>query len=811
MAERRTARDRGGDRPGRLRLLLAGVVVTGLWVLGLLGLRSVFADGAWLPRAILLSGAVVLGPCLLRFALPRLRTLAVAATGVCAAALWLWWSHSSGRLLLWIGEPSVVLERIQAEILQGSAPMEIGGALQDLLLGAVLLWALVSSLVLTGVGGSLPAGLVVAPVLLAAPVVTSRSADWLLILGAGLLLALLAWIGSPSRSVGGLVAAGLAVALAAGAVAIAPATRDRVWNDSVMLAPVGGAVPDVTIALAEDLRQRSSAEAFSYVAEEPAAMRFPLATLSDFSGGRWAPQNETDARGLDVSVPRGPEALVPDEGPGEEGTDRQTVEVTIGGLVSPWLPLPQSPVQVVDAGSEFDPEEWVWARDANTARSERTTTRRGDQYRAVSGALVADDAWRYSSNWIPAGSQLLHRAPAEAPEELAQYLALPESLPDEIADQAERTTAGAGTRIDVGFALQDWFRSGRFSYDEASPYAPGSDPGDPYAVMEAFLAERRGFCVHYASTFAVMARSLGVPTRIAVGYASRAEPGEETSVRGTDLHAWPEIYVDDVGWLAFEPTPGGAGFRADGDAEDITAIPAEPADRGPARVTPSPEPEPSPTPEDPAAGPSVDGEESGWAGAAGSGLPAALGLVGLLALILLGRPAVGRVVRTRRRLRAIARAGAGGTGRPGVRDGRPASGAWDEFSDTALDLGFLGTDAGADAGAAPRARTAEALIEHLAAVGALRDREAILAATALADAAIAERYGGEPSSTSLPASPGSEDAGALGEQLRLGTSELRRNADARARLRAAVLPRSMLRRPVIRPVRRRSVDVRGHR
>jgi len=67
---------------------------------------------------------------------------------------------------------------------------------------------------------------------------------------------------------------------------------------------------------------------------------------------------------------------------------------------------------------------------------------------------------------------------------------------------------------------------------------------------------RQGYCTYYASAMAVMARTLGIPARVAVGYATGQY--DQTSgaylVRQSDAHAWPELYIGGR-WLPFEPTP----------------------------------------------------------------------------------------------------------------------------------------------------------------------------------------------------------------------------------------------------------------
>src|SRR5690606_31594525 len=102
-------------------------------------------------------------------------------------------------------------------------------------------------------------------------------------------------------------------------------------------------------------------------------------------------------------------------------------------------------------------------------------------------------------------------------------------------------------------ALQTYFRDiSNFRYDTRVPEARTED-----AVWD-FLTQRTGYCVQFATAMTIMARTLGVPARIGVGFL----PGRaDTSVvgryvvSGRQAHAWPELYFADAGWVRFEPTP----------------------------------------------------------------------------------------------------------------------------------------------------------------------------------------------------------------------------------------------------------------
>jgi len=118
-------------------------------------------------------------------------------------------------------------------------------------------------------------------------------------------------------------------------------------------------------------------------------------------------------------------------------------------------------------------------------------------------------------------------------------------------------------------ALQDWFRD-EFTYETDVDYRSDADP------VAAFLDRREGFCQQFASAYALMARSLGLPARVAVGFTQGdAVDGTDGSttyvVRGRHAHTWPEVHFDGVGWVPFEPTTG----RGNPQAVDYTGV--EPA------------------------------------------------------------------------------------------------------------------------------------------------------------------------------------------------------------------------------------------
>lgn len=90
-----------------------------------------------------------------------------------------------------------------------------------------------------------------------------------------------------------------------------------------------------------------------------------------------------------------------------------------------------------------------------------------------------------------------------------------------------------------------------------SPGLLPEDVTDPEAFLDYLLFDScRGYCSHFATAFVIAARYLGIPARYVQGYAVPVERAGEITVTSAMAHAWPEAYIDGLGWISFEPTPG---------------------------------------------------------------------------------------------------------------------------------------------------------------------------------------------------------------------------------------------------------------
>lgn len=291
------------------------------------------------------------------------------------------------------------------------------------------------------------------------------------------------------------------------------------------------------VDLGQDLRRPEAVPALHYTSESGERPYFTLLTLDTLEGKTWtsAPSSFDSANTLE-EFPR-PPGLDADV-----QTTSDEIRIFIDGVYTPWLPLPYPTSQVFGVNGP-----WYWDESTHNVSSPVATTR-GQRYRAM------------FVNVDPSPEQL-RLASTAVPVSMNPYLALPDDLPEIIATTAAEQTAGATSPYDAAVRLQQYLRGIDFRYSTDAPVEEGYDGGGLDVVAE-FLEKRAGYCVHFASAMAVMARELGIPSRISLGYtAGRATSLEidgrtRFNVSSNDLHSWPELYFHGVGWLPFEPTPG---------------------------------------------------------------------------------------------------------------------------------------------------------------------------------------------------------------------------------------------------------------
>lgn len=100
-----------------------------------------------------------------------------------------------------------------------------------------------------------------------------------------------------------------------------------------------------------------------------------------------------------------------------------------------------------------------------------------------------------------------------------------------------------------------------FTYTKSPGELP-DDVTDGSRFLDYFLLEsRQGYCSYFSTAFVLLARAEGIPARYVQGYCVPMEADEAVTVTSEMAHAWPEVYLDDIGWIPFEPTPGYAELR----------------------------------------------------------------------------------------------------------------------------------------------------------------------------------------------------------------------------------------------------------
>jgi transglutaminase-like putative cysteine protease len=379
---------------------------------------------------------------------------------------------------------------------------------------------------------------------------------------------------------------------------------------------------------------------------DPSYMR--IAVLGQFNGIEWTSGNREIVSGQTAT------GLVPTEVGLTAATRAYDYSATASNdFDSTWLPTMFPVSNVVAAGA--------WHYDRSTMdfiSTNDATNTAGLSYRMTAAKPVLSAFSMVHSLTAPLDIQ-------------APYTALPTSLPGSIKDMAEKVTTGANSRFEQAVMLQDWFRTqGGFRYSLKSAANAGSVSST--SALLSFLGpgkgSRVGYCEQFASAYAVMARTLQIPSRVAVGFLNPTQTGKNTYVYSAhDMHAWPEVYFKGSGWVRFEPTPAARARTAPqyttGPVKKPTD-PSAPVTQGGRFTT------------DPASAsqaPAKQGNQSTPTTSTGTDVPwltilavvVALGLISLVGLV----PSMVRRARRRRRLE----------------DG--AEGAWAELRDSAIDLG----------------------------------------------------------------------------------------------------------------------------
>lgn len=301
----------------------------------------------------------------------------------------------------------------------------------------------------------------------------------------------------------------------------------------------------VTVSPLVDIRSRlvdqRAVEVFTVRSSERSYWR--LTSLEEFDGTIWSSSGSFGA--ADGALPESVEADV--------ATSTFEQSFTISALAAIWLPAAYEPRALDAPGAKvrYDEESATLIVDNGITSSDGIT------YRVIS------DSPRVTPDDLSGADEGLPRDIRD------RFLALPDGFSPRVQALAQELTARATTPAEQARALQDHLRTFTYSLDVQR--------GHSEDALEDFLFTTQiGYCEQFAGAFAAMARSIGLPARVAVGFTpGLADPDEPGlyHVRGENAHAWPEVYIPGAGWVLYEPTPGrGAPF-----AESYTGVPEQQA------------------------------------------------------------------------------------------------------------------------------------------------------------------------------------------------------------------------------------------
>ena len=130
------------------------------------------------------------------------------------------------------------------------------------------------------------------------------------------------------------------------------------------------------------------------------------------------------------------------------------------------------------------------------------------------------------------------------------YTDLYGGVPERVMSLAQKITNRQSNNYDKAKAVEKYLRQ-NYKYTLKPPKLPSKAEFTDHFLFEG----KEGYCTYFATSMSVLLRAAGIPCRYVEGFISRYDGANEREVRGTNAHAWVEVYFDDYGWVTFEPTP----------------------------------------------------------------------------------------------------------------------------------------------------------------------------------------------------------------------------------------------------------------
>lgn len=421
--------------------------------------------------------------------------------------------------------------------------------------------------------------------------------------------------------------------------------------------PAAAAPPSPLVEMRSQLNARTATPVLTYhtSAQNPAQQYLQVYVLNNYDPE--SQQFTMSSRGKSTAVGSGDLQPLPGLAP-STNFNTTTTSVTMSksgykGYVS-YLPVPYAPLTLRLSGTG-------WQETSQTLMVFGYHSLSGMQYTATSKTPEVVQSELPTTYKLPASVKpfLTYQGPDTA----------------ELLRIAQGITKHAHTPFAKAVALENWFTAaGNFTY---------TLHGAATSTVSFLTNDRQGFCQQFSFAMAVLSRLLGIPARVAVGYTAGTRAGHgEWKVTTADAHSWPELYFPTVGWIRFEPTPGGPTAQGTATRPNYpSSVPPITGPGGPGSLPSSPVSTKGPgqSSQGGRLGPHAVGDAPGSVkhSGKGSGFPIGL-LVAAIAVVLLVAPSLTRVA-TRRRRWLAARG-----------DLDSAHAAWRELNSSLIDYGLGG-------------------------------------------------------------------------------------------------------------------------
>jgi transglutaminase-like putative cysteine protease len=295
----------------------------------------------------------------------------------------------------------------------------------------------------------------------------------------------------------------------------------------------GVGFPDPNTQLSQELHSTTPSNVLVYTTKDTSPDYLQIYTLDQLNDSGWQVSQPESL------VPVSPRLPSPPGLTSTSSATRVSTTITLAGDVGQddlgALPVPYPATTVTASG---------------TLRADRSTLMVFDTDVSLAGLKYTVTSLTESPP-----QQLLGAAPPPPADIAAHYLSVPSSY-DSLKDLALSVVraAGAKNQFTDAVALQNWLANGAFRYTLKAPSVTSAS-----GLANFLEVSKKGYCQQFSFAMAVLARLLGIPSRVAVGYTwGTPVSGDTWLVTTHDAHSWPELYFQGYGWLRFEPTPTGA-------------------------------------------------------------------------------------------------------------------------------------------------------------------------------------------------------------------------------------------------------------